>query len=497
MDYQLPLLPRTGFDNIDRNLTEAPASQNYLAYRPLEDPIVQRLSSSTQNVMTAPGQMLSPEFNVFTVASAYSADSYLRTAIDKYIHLVAKEGWTIRGQDAAAIEYVNLRLRLLQITSGVTFESLLRDIEYSLILFANAMLVRQPFKGKNPIPGLKLNPSKGKLKPSGGFFPVHPGLLLPVVDMNGVFVEWRFVIGGAIRAIFDPQDVIHFTFNKPTSTLFGLPFFLPALEDIRTYRQLEWLTVALLNRYIHPLIHVRKGIDGNGKVVSKVERKDIDATDALIKAMAPDGLIITGPETDISVHGVESQAIRAEGYLEAWRKRIFAGLAVSDIAMGETTATTRSTADAITAEMHDMAKAFQARIAQVINDQIIFYFLLEGGFDPIANDDVARFAYNTIAIDEEIKRRTEVIAEWQNGLLAEEEARRELDHEPMTDEQRGTTYPSLYGNVANQDLRNTTQAATKPTNQHGTKSSPGGRVTTPAAKKPATSTRTTAAPTKK
>ena len=496
VEYHLPSLPRTGYEHIDLGLSEA-SSQNYLAYRALPDPITQRLYASTTNTMTPPGQALSPEFSFWTVASAYSVDSYLRTAVDKYIHLISKEGWTIKGQDQGAVDYVNLRLRLLQITSGVTFDALLRDIEYSIILFANAMIVRQAFKGKTPIPGLKINPVKGsKMKPVGGFFPVHPGLLLPVVDTNGVFTEWRFMIGGAIRATFTPDQVIHFTFNKPPTTLFGQPFFLPALEDIRTYRQLEWLVVALLNRYIHPLIHVRKGIDPSGKIVAKVEKRDIDETDALIKNMAPDGLIVTGPDVSINVQGVESQAIRAEGYLDAWRKRIFAGLSVSDIAMGEATSGSRSTADAITAEMHDMAKAIQMRIAQVINEQIVFYFLLEGGFDPITNKDVAYFEYNTIAIDEEIKRRNQTLAEWQSGAICEDELRSDLGRQPMTDQQRELTFPMLYGSQsaadAGQDNKLTTMskgparavaAKSKPQNQHGTKSSPKGPPVAPPPKK--------------
>lgn len=467
---KLQALPRTGYNHIDTGFDEAPKPTNFAVYRPVPSPIDRKILSSTSGAEAQSNQATTPEFDIWTVASAYSIDSYLRTAVDKYINLVSKEGWVVKGNNKQAIDYLKLRLRLLKITCGVSFEQVLRDIEYCTILFANAFLVRVPFKGANPLPGMKLD-TKGKT--TGGLFPVHPGLMQPYIDDVGKVIEWRFVVAGEDRAIFKPEDIIHVAFNKPTNTLFGIPFFIPVLEDIRTYRQLEWLTVALLNRYLHPLIHVRKGIDASGKIVSNVHPSDISELDTLIKSMAPDGLLVTGPDVKVDVHGVESQAIRAEGYLEAWRKRIFAGLAVSDIAMGEGTAGTRSTADAITAEMHDMAKAIQMRIMETVNSDVVYTLLLEGGFDPINNEDEAHIEYNSIATDEDIKKKSQVINEWQNGLITETEARKALGRQELTDEERQYTFKSLYGTGA---PNGTISSILQPQNGNGTKASPAGGV---------------------
>lgn len=471
-----PTLLPTGFENIDHRFTEAPKAANYIGFKQFASPSDTKLVSSKRATEVSYGQPIASEFDFWTIATAYYADSYLRTAIDKYVHLVMREGWTIKGKNAQAVEYIKLRLRLLKLTSGITFEQLLTETVANVVLFSNAFLVRVPFKGTNPIPGLKLKLSTG-MKGIGGLFPVHPGLMRPVVkDLNGAIQEWQLYIGGSARATFKPEDILHFAFNRTSNTLYGQPFFLPALEDIRTYRQLEWQTVMLINRYLHPLIHVRKGITPDGKWTARTtDDAVVQATEALIRDVTPDGVLVTGPDTDVKVHGVESQALRIEGYLSSWRNRIFAGLNTSAIAMGEAGAGTRATADAITVEMQDTGKGFQHTVAGPINAYIVEQFLLEGGFDPYVNEDEAHFEFNPISLDERMKRENATIQLWLNNLLGEDEAREEIGRQPMDDTTRATTYGNQYGapdpgQVADNDNK------VAPAGRQGKKPSPGGKA---------------------
>lgn len=481
-------LPRTGFGTIDLMPTEANISAVVL-YDQLPNPIDRKLSSSRGAISAQAGQPISAEFDFWTLASASYVDSYISTGIDKYMNLVPKEGWRIKGKNRGAVDYINQRLRLLRITCGTTFNALLREIERNIIQFSNAFVIKVPFKNKTPIPGLKVIPVGKSKSTIGGLYVVHPGLMKAELDDKGRIKAWLYTVGGEERKRFKPEEVIHITYKRPTNALYGQPFYLQVIEDVRTYRQLEWLTVALINRYLHPIIHVRKGRRPDGSY-SNTGDDGISATDALLKSMRPDGVMVTPPDVEIDVHGIESQALRIDGYLSGWRKRIFAGLVSSDVAMGEASAGTRSTADAITAEMHDMARAIQLVIAEAINSDIIFNFLLEGGFDPITNPDEAHFEYNDVALEENIKRRNQILQEWLNGLITEEEARDELGRDPMDDSQRETTFPNLYGAIAvaaigAQNAQQDDPAApakkavdnkTRPAGRYGKKSSPGGKV---------------------
>lgn len=444
-DIARPVYKPTGYDHIDRGFAhqqvEAPSS-NWLSFKQLADPISVKLASTRSDVEAQTGQALSAEFDFWTLANAYAVDSYLSTAVDKYMRLIPKEGWTIKGKNKAAIDYINQRIALLKVATGKTFQETLTDVEYCTVLFANAFLVKVPFKGNSPIPGMKLQSIKGH-KPIGGIFPVHPGRMKPTLDDKGKITQWAFVVSGNEKETFKPDEVIHVACNRPPNYLYGQPHFLSVLEDIRTYRQLEYLTVMLLNRYLHPLVHVRKGIDPSGKHVFRVTGADLQEVDAALRSASADGIFITGPDVQIDVKGVESQAIRASEYLGMWRKRIFAGLAVSDIAMGESGAGTRSSADAITAEMHDTALGYQRAIAEALNSSLIFYWLIEGGFDPITEPQCAYFAYHSVALEEEIKKRNQTIQEWFAGLTTHEEFREAMGLQPLTDADLEKTYLAL------------------------------------------------------
>lgn len=478
-----PIYASTGYDHIDSGFIqtqiEAPTTAAWASYKSLTDPVTAKLGSTRSDLIAQSGQAIAAEFDFWTIANAYSIDSYLSTAIDKYLRLISKEGWSIKGKNIKAVEYIKQRIALLKITSGLTLNDILQDIEFGTVLFANAFLIKVPFKGANPIPGMNLK-QVGKAKPIGGYFPVHPGRMRPIIDDQGVLTEWVFLVGGSEQKRFKKEEVLHITHNKPTNYLYGQPHFLSVLEDIRTYRQLEYLTVMLLNRYLHPLVHVRKGIDPTGKQIFKVNDADLQKLDTLLKSASADGIFVTGPDVSIDVKGVESQAIRAADYLAMWRKRIFAGLAVSDIAMGESSAGTRSTADAITAEMHDSAKGYQKSISEAINSGIIFDWLIEGGFDPIKEPDCAKFVYKSIAIDEDIKQRNQLIQEWFSGLYTYDRYRELMGENPSTPADFATTYLGLQASsAASNPAQGTTASRTAPT-----AAASGKTAAKPATKKP-------------
>ena len=447
-NIQRPVYLPTGYDNIDLGLTEAPATSNWLSFKPAPDPIFVRLDGTLADSMALAGIWLTAETDFWAIANAHAVDSYFSTAVDKYMRLIAKEGWIIKGSDPNAVSYIKQRLAIFKVSTDHSFQSILDDIEYNLVLFGNAYLIKVPFQGKNPIPSLKLQVAKGA-KPIGGLFTVHPARLKPVLDSKGNVDHWSFMVVGAEWAQFKPADVIQIVVNCPSDYTFGQPYFIPVLEDIRTYRQLEYLTTMLINRYLHPMVHVRKGIDSTGKHIYKVTDYDIQKTSAMIQSASPDGIFVTGPDITIDVKGVESQALRVGEYLDNWRKRIFAGLCVSDLTMGETKSGVNDTGKAIGAEMNDTALMFQNTIAESINSEVIFYWLIEGGFDPISVPDCAYFQYNSVAIDEDIKKRNQCLQEWFSGLITHAEYRQLMGMEPLGDNDiLQNTYLGLTARIA-------------------------------------------------
>lgn len=494
IDVGLPISERllpTGYTHIDEP-REATASgiKSLMTFKPLPDPVGIKLSSSRRATAVQAGQPIDAETDFLTAASAYWVDSYVRRAVDEYVNLVLKGDYAIKGRNPQAVEYIRLRLRTLKKSCGNSFNQIVHMLAYCVVLFGNAFLVKAPFKGKTPIPGLTLKPGPG-VKPVGGLFWVHPALMKAQVNDKGEITEWIYTVDGQERARFKPADIIHVTYSKPPNILYGQPFFLPVLEDIRTLRQLEYQTIMLVNRYLHPIIHVRKGITKDGRLVGKIDPDDIADLEDLIRSMSADGTLITAADVVLDVHGMDGQTLDVSPILSYWKKRGFGGLGLSALIMGEGVAGV-ATADSLTAEMHDMAQAFQRVIALAINDEVLFDMLLEGGFDPITNEDEAHFEFSPIAVDEAIKVRNQTIQEWFAGEMSHDEFRRRMGDDPMSDGDLEKTWLGLQKRFGATPANNPTQAVVdnkqRPAGKAGKKSSPKGKVVTPA-KKPAKPTK--------
>jgi len=472
----------TGIGGLDYYITEA--KTDTAKFVPIKSPIDTVLVSSQRATAIQADQPVDPDFDFLYIAKSYDVDSYIRTAVDKYIYLVGKEGWRITGIDPAAVDYIKQRLRILPFSSGITFDAAVYEMKMNLILFGNSFTIKGRFSKAIPIPGLKIEPVN-KEKPLGALFPANPIFIKPKFNDTGQITGWAYIVDGSEKAVFKPNDVIHITFNKVSNTVYGKPYFLPVMEDIKTYRQLEWLTVMLMNRYLHPLYHFRKGVFPDGKV-GKATEADIAKLEEEIRKMNADGVLVTGPDVDIQVKGAESQSIRAEGYMIQWRKgRIYPGMRVSDLVMGENTSATRSTGDTITAEMHDLASAFQGIIQAAINKEIVTPMLLEGGFDVVTQESPAHFEFRPLSLEESMKRNNDTTQLWLNNMITEEEMRVKLLMPALSDSDRQNTFKNLYGAP---DTETTTDSPTtgkavgnktQPDGRRGKKTSPGGKAVPP------------------
>ena len=143
----------------------------------------------------------------------------------------------------------------------------------------------------------------------------------------------------------------------------------------------------------------------------------------------------------------------------------------------------------MTSEMADRIRAIQRIIEVFVNEYIIKELLLEGGFDPVLNPEhVVEFRFNENELDSKVKRDTHYVYLYEHNAITEDEMRKELGRDPITD--RALMYQTLItqaneahsasvrGGTASSSGSNSsdgtkaTNNKQKPTNQYGTKSSP-------------------------
>lgn len=374
-------------------------------------------------------------YNLHDIANAYAVDCYMRQGIDKYAELILKEGWYLSGSPEVT-EYLRARLDFLSLSSGVLFENVIHEIVREFSKFGNSFVVQQPFQPTDSLP-LNLFPLSGKTV-TGGLYTLPANQMTPFFNKEtGRHTHW-IQSNGQDSVQFPVERVMQITYCKPPGALWGLPPNLASIDDIRALRFAEENVLKLMDKYLNPLIHQEvPDITHTGEG----RQEDVDQAAATYQQMAPDGFIITPPNHKIHILGMESKALRVESYLQIFKKRVYAGLGVSELIMGETKSGGQSSADSLTAQMHQRAKYYQAVLSYHLTHLIFFPLLMEGGFSPWSRDeDRVTLIWNEIEIDRRIKEESHTINQVTSSLLSMNEGRKKMGLAEMTDEEYANTY---------------------------------------------------------
>jgi len=359
-----------------------------------------------------------PPFDIKAVNNAYLVDSYIRQGIDKYIETVLKEGWFIQGEEEPK-NYIKKRIKALELASGIDWHLIVESAVRDFVKFGNCFILQ--VKVPNPVPGLHLRSSTGKVV--AAYFNLPAYQMEPQLDDDGNVVNWIQTVGHVSKS-FPVDDVLQFTYCKDAGGIWGIPPVVSVIEDIRALRQAEENVLKLIYKHLNPLIHQQiPDLTGTGEG----RQEDVDDAIKNIQTSAPDGYIVTPPGHTIKVIGAESQAIRAEGYLRMFKQRVFSGLGVSELTMGESDGITAGTAEALTAQMHNKSKTYQSLLSINITASIFNTLLTEGGYDPWNNEkDQVVLGWNEIEIERRIKEQTHSLNLWTMNAISATELRKDL-----------------------------------------------------------------------
>jgi hypothetical protein len=375
-----------------------------------------------------------PTFDLTEITKAYNTDSYVRQAIDKYVDLMFKAGWDITGKNQAAMDYMKIRLAVISEATQTPTKQFFLEIAEDLVKYGNAFIVKARAKGTYSLPpGVTATPVTGNA-PVAGYFTLPPTTMKIAREENGTIVSYQQEVEGKTPVEFKPEDIIHIHWKKERGQAFGVPFLLPVLDDVKILRQVEEDVVRLIYRHLFPLHVYQVGLDRPG---FEATDEEIELVREEIRNMTLDGGIVIPERHNLSILGNEGEALKVEGYLEYYRKRVFTGLGVSETIMGVGDTTNRATAESMTTEMHDRIKAFQRVMAEAVDFYIFGELLREGGFDPILRpEDDVDFQFKEIDLDSRTKLENEITQLWNNNLMTFEEARQAIGYDPVADESR-------------------------------------------------------------
>ena len=305
-------------------------------------------------------------------------------------------------------------------------EILFQEIADDLIKYSNAFVIK---KRIDSIPGMKLNPVLAD-KIVGGYFRVDPASIKIKRDKNGNVLKYEQGYGDNKKEFF-PRDVVHFYIDKDANNAFGTPRIIAALEDVKLLRKIEGNITALIYRFSMPLYQwivglPQPGMQGTDPEIAKAQREVENST--------LDGIVITNERTTIKSIGAEGTALNAEGYLKYFEARVFSDLGVSASQMGR--GGSKQDADSMEAQVHDTVKYIQRIMSIFIREFILSELLLEGGYNPIINEeDIVNYEFEEISLETKVKKENHEMLKYQSNLTTINESRRKMGMKDDVDDE--------------------------------------------------------------
>lgn len=391
------------------------------------------------------GNWFKPEYDLTEIQIAQDTDSFLYKAIQKKVERFVLAGWEFVGNDEEILSYLKRRLKEIELVSGQPFDLLMSSLAHDLIRYSNHAWVK--VRNVNATSVSKRTLNGRDLEPVAGYFVLPFETLWFKVKKNGEIkkVMQEQPNTGKWKE-FAPEDIIHFYTNRKPGFTMGTPELLPVLEDIALLRRLEESIEVMIDSNLHPLFHYTVGNDNMPERYSPEGVKESDLVRQTIEYMPSGGIFVSDHRHKISAIGSEGKALKIEEYLSYFKKRVYAGLGVSPMDMGEADSANSSTANTLSKIAIQSIEALQRYIKVFVETYVISELLLEGGYSDALTDPekMVYIKFGSVDKEEKSKEENQTIQLWLNNLLSEKEARKRLGEQPVSDDMREETNYKLY-----------------------------------------------------
>jgi hypothetical protein len=365
----------------------------------------------------------------------YDTEVYVKQAVNRRMSLMFRNGYEIISEREEHVDYINRRIENCAYVMRETFDSFLKNIIRNLLLSSNCFVLKIR---KESAAGVKK--AKGtKKEPVAGFSIIPSHTIWPYLK-DGEIVKWRrFYETGQPYVDYDVDDIHHFKWDRKTGQIGGTPRTVGVRDDIFALRRLEENIELLFINHLFPLFHVKVGTEAAPATYAMDGSSEADLIKFQIENMPKEGVFVTDERVSVDVVGAKSESLDPKPIIDHYKSRIYIGLGMSALDMGEGADATRATADNISQNLKDAIKEDCENISSQLQMTIFRDWLLEAPYSMSFAGAVAstKLVFHEIDLDNRIKEENHVMALFNNHLITEPEARKRLRYRPI----KGTEKP--------------------------------------------------------
>ena len=389
------------------------------------------------------GHWFRPEYDLDEIQIAQDADSYLLRAVKKKVDRFFLAGYEFVGENETTLEYIKTRVCEMEMATNKPFALLMKESGRDLIRFSNCMWIKTR-DDKRSSGRIRKDIRKVELQPVAAYHIIPFETLHFKTRSNGEIKKVMQRLPSGETKEFFPSDVVHFYTNRNPGFSVGTPELLPALDDIALLRRIEENVEELIETNLFPVFHYKIGNDEYPERYGPDGRKESEIVRDKIEYMPSGGVYVSDHRHEVQAIGSESKALRIDFYLTYFKQRVFAAIGVSGVDMGEGGTANRSTASTMSkAAMMDV-ESLQQLMKTFIEFYVINELLLEGGYNPLDENDKVYVKFGIVDKEERIALENNQIQMFSNKMVTQTEARKNLGLPPLKPEQREDMYYQLY-----------------------------------------------------
>jgi hypothetical protein len=384
--------------------------------------------------------LIEPEYDLLEGWTLLDTEAFYRQAISRKMSLAFRNGAEVVGDNQDFVQYVERRMKQMGYMMNQKFLMFLKEILLNLMVASNCIVIKiRDSEASGGYP----NDKNGNMAPVAGYKIVPTQTIFPFLDGKGRIEKWRRFFGmGRPFKDYPNEDVIHFQWERKPGHLFGTPRHVSFRDDIFALRRLEENIELLMVHHLFPLFHVAVGTEKAPCQYTVDGMSEIDKVRMLIQEMPKEGVFVTDERVKIDVHGAAKEGIDPNPILAHYKKRIFTGMGVSPLDLGEADTGNRATAENVSQNLKDSIKAdldwFGAQVSMFLFKE----WFQEAPSALSVQNAVADVAleWHEIDVDTQIKKETHAANMFNNHGLDQNEYRKRMKLKPLNKEQDKTTH---------------------------------------------------------
>lgn len=377
---------------------------------------------------------LESQIDHFEIEMLYDTEAYVGRATRVKTNLFLKEGFDFISKNDKRSKYIKKRISQIEWATDSSFSILLKDTARDLFVHFNSYWLK--VRDIEASGGKVRQEGKKTFKPVAGYFRLAPETMTPEVDEAGNIKRWKQSVDFNEK-IYSIDDIVHFKMGTKAGYPLGIPSIISSIDDILALRLIEENLELLIHKHLFPIVLWTVGTEKMPADRYPDGSTEVDFWAEEIEQLPPEGSFVVPEKISADVVGMESQALRIEGYMAHYKERIFAGLDVSAIEMGAGESNSRSTARTLSLNVIDAVKAVQVTLQEQIKP-VLKELLLESNFNPntaLSEENMVSLLFSEIDTESKYKKENHFTDLYTKNFLTFAEARNAIGRDPLTREE--------------------------------------------------------------